>query len=147
MQITRLTPADLPRFRAMNALFSAVFDLPEDYAAGPPDDAYAHALVSRDTFLAFVAEDGPATVGAIAGYILPKYERARSEGYIYDLAVMETHRRRGIATALIRAFATAARDVGATVTFVQADRDDPPAIALYTKLGRREDVHHFDLDL
>jgi aminoglycoside 3-N-acetyltransferase I len=34
---------------------------------------------------------------------------------------------------------------GAYVIFVQADRDDRPAIALYESLGTREDVHHFDI--
>jgi hypothetical protein len=29
--------------------------------------------------------------------------------------------------------------------FVQADRGDDPAIALYSKLGVREDVLHFDI--
>ena len=38
---------------------------------------------------------------------------------------------------------------GAHVIFVQADTgpEDQPAIALYTKLGRREDVLHFDIDV
>jgi aminoglycoside 3-N-acetyltransferase I len=31
------------------------------------------------------------------------------------------------------------------VIYVQADRGDGPAIALYESLGTREDVHHFDL--
>jgi aminoglycoside 3-N-acetyltransferase I len=34
---------------------------------------------------------------------------------------------------------------GAYVIFVQADITDQPAIALYTKLGLREDVLHFDI--
>jgi hypothetical protein len=34
---------------------------------------------------------------------------------------------------------------GAYVIFVQADVADAPAIALYTKLGAREDVLHFDI--
>ena len=29
--------------------------------------------------------------------------------------------------------------------FIQADRGDGPAIAFYSKLGRREDVLHFDI--
>lgn len=33
---------------------------------------------------------------------------------------------------------------GAFVIFVQADPGDEPAIALYTKLGTREAVLHFD---
>jgi aminoglycoside 3-N-acetyltransferase I len=31
------------------------------------------------------------------------------------------------------------------VIYVQADYGDDPAIALYTKLGAREDVMHFDI--
>ena len=34
---------------------------------------------------------------------------------------------------------------GAYVIFVQADIGDEPAIALYSKLGVREDVLHFDI--
>ena len=38
-----------------------------------------------------------------------------------------------------------AAETGAWAVFVQADYGDDPAIALYTKLGVREDVMHFDL--
>ncbi|ALO45787.1 Gentamicin 3'-N-acetyltransferase [Pseudohongiella spirulinae] len=34
---------------------------------------------------------------------------------------------------------------GAWVVYVQADYGDEPAVALYTKLGTREDVMHFDI--
>ncbi len=34
---------------------------------------------------------------------------------------------------------------GAYVMFVQADLGDAPAIALYTKLGKHENVLHFDI--
>jgi hypothetical protein len=34
---------------------------------------------------------------------------------------------------------------GAYVIFVQADVEDEPATALYTKFGIREDVLHFDI--
>ena len=34
---------------------------------------------------------------------------------------------------------------GVWVVFVQADPEDAPAVALYTKLGAREDVLHFDI--
>ncbi|HSN71174.1 MAG TPA: GNAT family N-acetyltransferase, partial [Steroidobacteraceae bacterium] len=56
-----------------------------------------------------------------------------------------THRRRGIAAALIRKLQQIAASRGAWVIFVQADHGDEPAIALYSKLGRREDVLHFDI--
>jgi ribosomal protein S18 acetylase RimI-like enzyme len=77
--------------------------------------------------------------------VLPKFEQARSEIYIYDLAVAEAHRRRGIATALIGETQRIAAARGAYVIFVQADRGDDAAIALYSRLGQREDVLHFDI--
>jgi ribosomal protein S18 acetylase RimI-like enzyme len=80
-------------------------------------------------------------------YELRKFEQQRSEIYIYDLAVAVAHRREGIATALIQELKKIAATRGAYVIFVQADTDavDEPAIALYTKLGTREDVLHFDI--
>jgi aminoglycoside 3-N-acetyltransferase I len=38
-----------------------------------------------------------AVVGALAAYVLPKFERERAEVYIYDLAVAEAFRRMGVA--------------------------------------------------
>jgi aminoglycoside 3-N-acetyltransferase I len=52
-----------------------------------------------------------------------------------------------VSTALIEKLKAIAVTRGAYVIFVQADTDveDEPAIALYTKLGTREDVLHFDI--
>ena len=49
------------------------------------------------------------------------------------------------ATALIGELRHVAAERGAYVVFVQADLVDAPAIALYTRLGVREDVLHFDI--
>jgi len=84
-------------------------------------------------------------IGGLVAYTLRKFERQRSEVYLYDLAVSAAHRRRGIATALIRTLQRLAAERGAWVVFVQADHGDDPAIALYTRLGTREEVLHFDL--
>jgi aminoglycoside 3-N-acetyltransferase I len=65
--------------------------------------------------------------------------------YIFDLAVEERHRRKGIATALIQELGAIASRRGAWVMYVQADHGDDPAIALYEKLGVREEVLHFDI--
>lgn len=144
-QVRRLGACDLDGFREMNRLFAEVFEDPDAYGSAPPDDAYARALLARDVFVALTAEEDGAIVGALAGYELPKFEQARSEFYIYDLAVREAHRRRGVATALVEAFRGVAAEQGGWVVFVQADYDDEPAVALYEKLGVREDVMHFDI--
>ena len=46
---------------------------------------------------------------------------------------------------MIEELKRAAQAMGAYVIYVQADHGDEPAIALYTKLGVREDVLHFDI--
>lgn len=92
-----------------------------------------------------VSTRGVEVVGGIVAYELRKFEQERSEIDLYDLAVAEPHRRQGIAERLIRALEAEAAACGAYVVFVQADHGDDPAIALYTKLGRREDVVHFDI--
>lgn len=140
-----LGAGDLPLARALLAVFGEAFGEPETYGGRPPDDAYLARLLGRPQVLALVALDGVTVVGGLVAYELEKLEQARSEIYIYDLAVAEAHRRRGVATGLIGALGKIAKARGAWVMFVQADRTDPPAIRLYESLGTREDVHHFDI--
>jgi aminoglycoside 3-N-acetyltransferase I len=141
-----LGPADVARMRQVLALFGEAFDDTPTYAHAQPDDAYLRQLLGNPSFIAVAALAGDQVVGGLAAYVLPKFEQARSEVYIYDLAVDGGHRRRGIATAMIEALKQRARALGAWVIYVQADHGDDPAIALYTKLGVREDVLHFDID-
>jgi aminoglycoside 3-N-acetyltransferase I len=129
----------------MLGLFSEAFEDPESYSNRQPSDQYLAKLLASENFLAIAAFCDGQIVGGLAGYVLPKFEQARSEFYIYDLAVAEAFRRRGIATALIERLKVAAAERGIFVIFVQADYGDDPAVALYTKLGTREDVMHFDI--
>lgn len=145
LAIRVLTSADTSRHRAMLALFGEAFGDRDTYTAHQPDDTYVQNLLANPNFLAMVAEQDGAVVGALAGYVLPKFEQARSEFYIYDLAVAQAHRRRGVATGLIEALKAECARRGVYVIFVQADYGDDPAVALYTKLGTREDVMHFDI--
>ena len=112
----------------------------------PPSDAYLEGLLAKDSVIAIVALEGQEVVGGLVAYELEKFEQQRSEIYIYDLAVLESRRRQGIATALIDAVRDVARQRQAWVVYVQADYGDEPAVALYSKLGIREDVLHFDIE-
>jgi len=136
---------DATLMRSMLTLFGEAFGEAETYGDAQPDAAYLERLLGSDTFIAIAALDGEEIVGGLAAYVLPKFEQERSEIYIYDLAVAQAHRRKGIATALIAELQAIGAKRGAYVIFVQADYGDDPAIALYTKLGVREDVMHFDI--
>lgn len=140
-------PGDIVLYRAAMDLFGRAFEDPESYHHTPPPDDYVRELLGRDTFILVVSEEGAKPTGALAAYVLPKFEQARSEVYIYDLAVDADYRRRGIATALIERLKVEAVARNASVIYVQADYGDDPAIALYESMGAREDVMHFDIEI
>ena len=131
---------------AANRLFLEVF----------ADEAYAWGRSRRRDHLAklladpkFIALGGVGSTGKWSVRSLAmswsSSKPERSEIYIYDLAVRAAFRRRGVATALIEALKPIAQACGAWMIFVQADPVDGPAVALYDKLGVREDVLHFDI--
>lgn len=145
--IHRLVSGSDVHFGAMLDLFAEAFDDSESYSSARPTPDYRQALLARTEVVALVALVGRNVVGALVAYELPKFEQERSEFYIYDLAVAEKWRRCGVATAMIDDLKTIAKTNGGWVVYVQADYGDEPAVALYTKLGTREDVMHFDLSL
>jgi aminoglycoside 3-N-acetyltransferase I len=147
VDIRHLTSDDIALMEALLATFGEAFNDVDSYTGKRPSGDYLRRLISGDSFIALVALKNGEVVGGIAAYELKKFEQERSEIYIYDLAVSSAHRREGIATALIEELKKIAAQRGAYVIFVQADTgiEDAPAIALYTKLGVREDVLHFDI--
>lgn len=145
INIRRLRGTDIALMRAMNRMFGKAFEDPERYDRAPPADAYLARILDRPDMIVLAALDDAEVIGGLIAHELPKLEEARSEIYIYDLAVDAAHRRCGIATALIDETRRIGTASGAWVLFVQADYGDEPAIALYTKLGTREDVMHFDI--
>ena len=145
LNIRVLGAGDAGLMTDMNALFGRVFEDPDSYASAKPDMLYLARLLRGDAFIAIAALRDGTLVGGLAAYVLPKFEQARNEVYLYDLAVEAAHRRQGIATALIAALQREAHAREAWMIYVQADHGDDPAIALYTNLGAREDVIHFDI--
>jgi aminoglycoside 3-N-acetyltransferase I len=145
--IYALAAEDVALMEVMLTTFGEAFDEAETYSGARPSPTYLERLLGSDYFIALAALKSGQVVGGIAAYELRKFEQERSEIYIYDLAVAAGHRREGIATALILELKNIAAARGAYVIFVQADLGDAPAIALYTKLGVREDVLHFDIGI
>ena len=147
MDVERLGSGQMPAMRDALRVFADAFDEEKNFFSSPPSDEYLQRLLSDVHFVLLVARIDEKVVGALSAYELVKYERERSEFYIYDLAVAEAFRRQGVATALIDALKPIARAAGGWVIFVQADRVDEPAVALYRKLGVEEQPLHFDIPL
>lgn len=144
----RLAGGDLAGFRTMNAIFAEAFEEPSNYAERPPSNHYCEDWLANPENIAILGCEGDRAVGALAGYVLNKFEQDRRELYIYDLAVLEPARRRGVASAMIEEMRRIARDVGAWTVYVQADvfDEDEPARLLYRKFASEEIMaHHFDI--
>lgn len=143
----RLGESDTGLMRAMLRVFAEAFDDWDAYQSTVPGREYLARLLARQDFIALAAMADNEVVGGLVAYVLEKFEQERKEIYIYDLAVAEGCRRRGIARRLLDTLRAMAGECGACGIYVQADKSDEAAILLYEGVGVKREVFHFDIDL
>ena len=141
----QLTCTDVPFLKDLLRVFGEAFDEVDTYQQSVPSDDYLTQLLSKQHFIAVVAMKSEEVVGGLAAYELDKFEQDRREIYIYDLAIGQSHRRRGVATGLVGELRRIASKRNVSVIFVQANPEDAAAIALYESLGTKETAYHFDI--
>lgn len=88
---------------------------------------------ARDPGLFFVADAD----GAVVGAVVAGYDGYR--GWLYHLAVAGSHRRQGIATALIEHAVASLTALGCVKVNLQVRRGNEAVSALYAALGWAED--------
>jgi aminoglycoside 3-N-acetyltransferase I len=141
----QLTSSNVELLKNLLEVFGQAFNEVATYQDAIPSDTYLQSLLAKPHFIALVAKYGDEVVGGLAAYELEKFERDRREIYIYDLAVAEEHRRKGVATQLIKNLQHIAKTRNAYIIFVQADPEDEPANRLYESFGKKESPYHFDI--
>lgn len=99
---------------------------------GPGD---AEGLLADRRALMLVAFDGGLPVGFVLAHELPRRHGDRSKLFVYEVDVAPSHRRRGIASALLAQLAELARERGIRAGFVLSETDNGPANALYRDAG------------
>ena len=82
-----------------------------------------------------IARDSGQVVGFASVCFLWPAAGADVSLYLKELYVRESHRRSGVARALMEAVHDEARVTGCSRVEWTADRDNPPAVALYAALG------------
>ena len=122
-EIRRLGPGDDALVVAAEHLF--------DGPARP--DATARFLAEPGHHL-LVAYDGERPVGMVTGVETTHPDKG-TEMFLYELAVDEADRGRGIGRALVRALADVARAAGCYGMWVLTDDDNPAAVRAYTAAG------------
>src|SRR3974390_787288 len=93
----QLGEADVPQLKALLRVFGDAFAELDTYQRAARIDDSRRDLLRKPHFIAVVAAAGDEVVGGLAAYELDKFEQDRREIYIYDLAVIERHCRRGVA--------------------------------------------------
>jgi aminoglycoside 3-N-acetyltransferase I len=129
--VRRLGAADVELafdiFRVMTDVF--------DEGGGPLSAEYVGTLLRRPDFWALAAIEDETPIGGITAHVLPMTRHEARELFIYDLAVVATHQRRGVGRRLVETLCSSAAAAGIAVAFVPADVEDEHAIAFYHALG------------
>ena len=143
--ITGAGPTDGPDLVPANRMHAAALAALHAEAVRPGEPCWQ--AMAFDALLA-----GGAVAGLISmqqseptGFVL--WRVAADEGEILLLAVHPEHRRRGVATALLRQAVAVAQDHGAESMWLEVAVDNPAPIALYLKEGfvemaRRRAYYH-----
>ena len=96
-------------------------------------DAVARFLAENGHHLLIASEDGQA-VGFVSGVEVTHPDKG-TEMFLYELAVDEPFRRRGIARAVVERLADLAREAGCYGMWVVTDHDNEAARATYEGTG------------
>jgi ribosomal protein S18 acetylase RimI-like enzyme len=96
----------------------------------------AAAFLAAEAAVAFVAVDDDEVAGWCWGYLLPRPD-GTAMAYLHELEVAEVHRRGGVGADLLRAFAWAVGDRGASKMFLSTGEANTAARRLYESLGGR----------
>jgi len=132
-EIRRCEREDIPAVMEINAE-----TLPEHYS-----DYFYYEILSEFPEAFLVAE----TSGTVVGYIMCRVEYGFShikrfglarKGHVVSIAVLESHRGRGIASMLIRAAEEELRKKPVTEMYLEVRVSNTSAISLYDKLGYRK---------
>jgi ribosomal protein S18 acetylase RimI-like enzyme len=126
--LRRVTPADIMLF---DTIEQDVFD-------EPVDPTRLAAYMREPGHLMVVALDGDLVVGQCAGVIHRHPDKA-NELYVDEVGTASTHRRQGIARAMLDELFEWGRELGCEEAWLGTETDNEPAKALYRRYAPTED--------
>jgi aminoglycoside 3-N-acetyltransferase I len=102
-------------------------------------------LLADPDAIVLAAFDGDEPVGFVLAHDLPRRHGEVRHLFVYEVDVVESHRRRGIARALLERLGELARERGIRRAFVLTEPDNEAANGLYGSLdGTRSEVVMWD---
>lgn len=126
---------DVRRMRAGDD--ALVIGAPELFDRPPTAEATA-LFLSRDGHHLLMAFDGDRAVGFVSGVETTHPDKG-TEMFLYELAVAEDARSRGVGRSLVAALADVARERSCYGMWVLTDDDNPAAVRAYEAAGGRQE--------
>ncbi len=119
------------------AMIAELFSIERDFAPAPEKHAAGiRAILARaGDAAAFVAEEAGAPIGMVTVQLVVSTAEGGPSGLLEDLFVRGSHRRRGVASALVAAVEEWCRARGATRVQLLADATNADALAFYGERG------------
>jgi aminoglycoside 3-N-acetyltransferase I len=117
------------------------FDAAVHLFDNPPIPAAVERFLADPTHHLLFAYDGGRPVGFVSGVEMTHPDKG-TEMFLYELAVEDVHRRRGVGTALVEALAELARSKGCYDVWVLTEADNEAAVATYRRAGGRTPSEH-----
>jgi ribosomal protein S18 acetylase RimI-like enzyme len=123
VEIKRLGPGDEDAVLAASALFDK-----------PADQGATRRFLGDTGHHILIAYEQGFPVGFVSGVEVTHPDKG-TEMFVYELAVEERSRRRGIGLSLVEALSSIARQRGCYGMWVLTAEDNPAALATYTRAG------------
>ena len=130
MEIRRLRPGDADAIVAASSLFD-----------DPASVELAERFLRSEGHVILLAYSGDVPAGFVTGVAMTHPDKG-TEMFLYELAVDEAFRRRGIGTALVTALRDLAIENGCYDMWVLTDADNTAALATYEGTGADEKSSH-----
>ncbi len=100
-----------------------------------PSAAYLATFLSRLGNVLIVATDDRTSVAYLIAYLLDRVDRGQKMMFFYEIAVTESHRRRGIGTRMIGELKCICREADVMKMWVPSGRSNVAATRLYASTG------------
>jgi len=105
-----------------------------DVLDGPPRADATEAFLADPRHHLLLAWEGGSVAGMVSGVEMTHPDKG-TEMFLYELAVAEQHRNRGVGRALVAALADLARELGCYGMWVATDADNAAALKAYLAAG------------
>lgn len=136
VQVSKLTINDIEKFNRLIRIFADIFEM-NRLTVPPPSRLIA--LLSKDDFIALVAEVNGQVIGGLTSYVLQQYYAVQPQVFIYDLAVVKNFQRQGVAKLLMTDLTHHCQENGYEQMFVLAHDEDEHALQFYRSTGGMEE--------